>query len=189
MRVFINLFFLTLVLLAFPAGAAPDTNIQLTPAPLDSSPINSPIWPRDVSPYNLAIYGGFSGGNIFENDETVALSALGLRFSYDSDLDHAWDYNAEIDLPDNLIGIHFGRRNFIYSPSELMPYYKWGFGTHLKGSDGLSNFVEIKRWQARLSVGVGNLFHLDQHLYMEGGLGAAVVGLEYFAGLGVNFNL
>ena len=189
MRVFINLLFLTLVLLSGRCFAAPNASSELTPIPLDTTPINSPIWPRDVSPYNISVYAGFSGGTFFEADENLATSSLGLRFSYDTDLDHSWDYNAEINSPDNLIGLHVGRRNFIFSTSELMPYYKWAVGTHFKGSDGLSNFVEIKRWQARASAGIGDLFHLQQHLYVEAGLGVAVVGIEYFAVLGLNFNL
>jgi hypothetical protein len=36
---------------------------------------------------------------------------------------------------------------------------------------------------------MANIFSANQHIYVESGLGAAIVGLEYFLVLGLNFNL
>ncbi len=188
MRVFINLLFLTFVLAYSPSFAAPEVSGKITPAVLDTTPLVGPVWPRDQSPYNFSIYGGFAGGNFFDADKSISTSVIGFRFSLDSDLDHAWDYNAEINSPANLIGIYLGRRYFVFSTTDLAPYYKLAAGTHLKGSDGFANLVEIKRWQFRSSAGIGNLFNLSNHLYTEAGVGLAVVGFEYFAVLGTNFN-
>lgn len=189
MRVFIRLLFLTLVLAGFTAVAAPEVKSEQSPLPLDATPIRDFGERASVSPYNLALYGGFAGGNLFEADEKIAGSVWGLRFSVDRDEDTAWDTSAEVDLPDNLIGLHVGRRSAFLTLSDFRPYYKLAVGTHLKGSDGLANFAEIKRWQARASLGFADLFGDDEPLYLEAGVGMAVVGFETFIQLGLNFNL
>lgn len=188
MRVFINLLFLTFVLASSIGTAAPNTSNNVKPSEFNSNPIPAPLWKHDQSPYRFSLYGGFSGGNFFDADKTLATALLGFRFSYRTNEDHAWDYNAEVKSPENLIALHFGKRYSILSTSAFAPYYKLAAGTQLKADNALANFVEIKRWQARASGGFNNLFNSDYPLYAEAGLGIAVVGLEYFAILGVDFN-
>lgn len=188
MRVFINLLFLTFVLASTQSVAAPEVSGQIIPSTMDASPLVGPVWPRDQSPYTFSVYSGYAGGNFFDSDKVLSTSVLGFRFSLDSDSDHSWDYNFEVNTPSNLIGIALGRRYFIFTTTDLAPYYKLAAGTHLKASNVFVNFIEIKRWQFRASAGMANLFNLNNHLYTEAGIGIAVIGFEYFAVLGLNFN-
>lgn len=187
MRVLISALFLTFVLTGFQSLAAPQISTEIEPIQMDSSPIAQPLWRTSWSPYNYSIYFGGSGGNYFEKSENQSDTVFGFRFAVDSDMDHAWDFNAEVSSS-NLIGVHIGKRTFIAALNDVNPYFKWSLGTHMKAADGLTNFVEIKRFQVRGSMGVANLLHWDQHLYIETGLGIAVVGIEYFAVLGLNFS-
>lgn len=188
MRVFIKPLFLTLVLLSNKSFAAPETKSQMKAPALDATPIPGPVWPRHQSPYNFSVYSGYSGGHFFEADKALSTSIIGFRFSVDDNPDHSWDYNAEVNSAENLVGLFFGRRSFVLTATDLALYYKLAAGTHLKAADGAANLVEIKRWQLRASAGMGNLLNLSNHIYSEAGVGVAVVGIEYFAVIGVKFS-
>ncbi len=189
MRVFIPLLFLTFVLLgSAECCAAPQVRSDLPPVQMSASPIDEPILPQKSSPFSLAAYAGFSGGTFFEHEQAISSTLIGVRFAVIRP-EQSWDANIELNLPQNLIGAQLGKRFFMSSLSEWKPYWKVAAGSHLRGADGFVNFIEIKRVQARGSFGGANLWNSDEHFYAEAGLAAALVGMEYFFDLGLNFQI
>lgn len=195
MRDFTKTTFLTLVLMlclifgpTSQSWAAPQVTTQLPPIQVDMTPIPGPVWVRERSPNNYSLYGGATGGNFIEADQTISSELYGFRFSRDQDEYHAVDYNVELGH-DGIIGFNLGQRIFFDLPTSFLPYIKWGGGMHFRPIDNLLNLVEIKRIQARGAVGTADLFQWNRFVYLEAGVGLAVVGIEYYGVLGLNFNL
>ena len=189
MRDFTKFTFLTLVLMLCPvtsSWAAPQVTTDLAPIQVDMTPIPGPVFIRDRSPYNYSIYAGGTGGNFIEADQTISSEIYGFRFSVEKTEDDASDFNVELGH-DGIVGFHMGQRIFFDVPNNFRPYVKWGGGMHFRPIDNLLNLIEIRRLQVRGSVGTADLFQWNQYVYLEAGVGVAIVGIEYFGVLGLNF--
>ncbi|WP_142697465.1 hypothetical protein [Bdellovibrio sp. NC01] len=167
-------------------AAATDTKTTMDPTKLDSS--NDPILatanadlrsPAPTSQVQLAL--GYVGGNLLENDEWAQGPLVSIRYApIDIHENVKWDFGGEINK-DNIFGLFVGRRWYV-EEDEFRPYARVAAGSFFDSHDQLGNLVEIKRWRARASLGIGD------RLNFEAGLGIAVTGPDFFAQLGYNFN-
>lgn len=177
--------FLTLVLSASFAVAAPTTKTTLDPAPLNSQPdplLADKNFIHDKLPSNqINVAVGYTGGNLLENDQWAQGPVFSLRYSpLGNDLLPKWDFQGELDR-DNILGLFVGRRWYI-NEDEFQPYARLAGGSFFTSSEEFGNLVQIKRWRARASLGIGD------RLNFEAGFGVAVTGPDLFATLGYNFN-
>lgn len=185
MKVYIPIYFLTLVLLCNVSHAAPTATTTLDTQPLsgESDPyLSSKAAPlRTPAPtWQLGILGGFAGGNFLESDEWPQGPNFGLRFANIEHERAVWDLHFSLEK-NNIIGVFAARRWHIEN-DRFNPYARVALGTYLDPDAELANLVEIKRFRLRGGVGFGDPF------FFEFGAGIAVVGPDLYALLGYNFN-
>ncbi|HEX7672897.1 MAG TPA: hypothetical protein VF412_01930 [Bdellovibrio sp.] len=185
MRVSVSILFLTLVVNALSAQAAPTTKTTLNPAPLSgqSDPLLADkTMSHDQLPstqLNLAV--GFAGGDFLEGNEWRQGPTLALRYSpLDIEGLPQWDLEGQINK-DNLVGAFLGKRFFI-TQDDYLPYVRIAAGTFFDAKSEFANVVEIKRWRARAGLGIGAQFNFEL------GAGVAVTGIDMYGQLGYNFN-
>lgn len=182
MRVFEFLLFLTLVVCPGIVTAAPDATIPFKSSDFKSEEDETLIGvtpkPRKSASFNVSL--GYSGGNFLEQDQYEQGPLLALRYLPLTDELPTWDYHAEVTT-ENLVGIAVGRRWYCCPEDPFLPYLRLSANLVLKGSDELGGIAEIRRWRARASAGVGEVFT------SEFGFGLAVTGPDLFALFGFNF--
>ncbi|KHD89246.1 MAG: hypothetical protein OM95_05400 [Bdellovibrio sp. ArHS] len=185
MRVLLSLLFLTLVVSPLFSAAAPQTTTTLETQPLNAEAdpmldIRDPEL-RDSPPtFLLGAALGFAGGNYLESDEWTQGPLLSLRFIPLQDDSIYWDYEVAVNTA-NFVGLGAGYRWYCCPDDRFNPYLRASANLYLKGTDELAGLVEIRRWRARASVGLGNAFTT------EFGVGVAVTGPDLFAQFGYNF--
>ncbi len=188
MRVFIFHLFLTLVVIPNFSWSAPDIKDTMQPKTLDSENLVIAPWEVKNKTSGFSGYLGVTSGNFYEVDRNFTAAILGLRYVHEISFENNLDYDAQLLPQENMIGIYVGKRFFIQSISEMIPYYKVAFGTHIKSSEFIAGLFEIKRIQARASLGINNAFRTHEKMYAELGFAYAVVGIEAFALIGTNFD-
>lgn len=184
MRVFIPVIFLTLVLSASLGFSAttPRTKLDSQSLSTESDPYLSDRAASIRTPaptWQISLGAGFTGGNALENDEWVQGPTFAIRFSA-LKLNNlpVWDYHFEVNK-DNLVGVFVGRRWYLEN-DRFNPYVRAAVGTYLDGSEEVGNIVQIKRFRARGSMGVGEDF------FTEAGVGLAVTGPDLYLLIGYN---
>lgn len=184
MRLIIPLLFLTLVLNALPSNAAPTTKTTTPSLPLSAQP--DPLLTDNgfhltklpTTQWSLSL--GYAGGNFLESDTWTQGVTMSLKYSpLPIDSLPVWDLEAEINK-NNTLGAFIGKRWYI-SDDDYQPYFRLAGGSFFDASSELGNLVQIKRWRARSSVGIG------EQLNFEFGFGLAVTGPDLFAQMGYNF--
>lgn len=188
MRVFIFHLFLTLVVIPSIVWSAPDTKDTMQPKALNSENLNIAPWDAQTKISRFSGYLGVASGNFYDVDNNLTAMSFGLRYIHEISFENNIDYDAQLLPQENMIGIFVGKRFFIESISEMTPYYKISFGTHVKSSDFIAGLLEIKRIQARASFGINNAFRTSEKMYAELGFAYAVVGIKAFALIGTNFD-
>lgn len=182
MRVIISLLFLTLVVSPHLGAAAPNTTVPQESVYLkaDSDPDLYGIKPQEHrnSVFNVSV--GYSGGNYLESSQYQKGVSLSLRYIPLTADVIDWDYEATIH-ESNLVGLAIGRRWYCCPEDPYLPYLRLSANLILKGTDELAGIAEIRRWRARASAGIGEVF------ISEFGLGYAVTGPDLFALFGFNF--
>ena len=174
MRVFIPSIFLTLVLSASVGFSAttPRTTLDSQSLSTESDPYLSDRAASIRTPaptWQMSLGVGFTGGNELENDEWAQGPTFALRISALTPHNlPVWDYHLEVNK-DNLVGIFLGRRWYLEN-DRFNPYFRVAAGTFLDASEEIGNIVQIKRFRARGSAGLGEDF------FTEAGVGLAVTG-------------
>jgi len=177
--------FLTLVVSASVGFSAttPRTTLDTQPLSPESDPYLSDKAASLRTPaptWQMSFGVGYTGGNELENDQWAQGPTFAIRFS---SLEYRelpkWDYHFEVNK-DNLVGFFVGRR-WNLENDRFNPYVRVAVGTYLDASDEVGNLVQIKRFRARGSVGIGEDF------FTEMGAGLAVTGPDLFLLFGYNF--
>lgn len=186
MRVFLPLFFLTLVLSGFATLAAPQTTttLETTPLSAEDDPLLATVTPsmiKDRPTFYLNTSVGFAGGNYIESDEYHQGPFLALRYIPMNESLPVWDYQVEVNKA-NFVGISVGRRWYCCPEETYMPYVRASANMFLEGSGELGGLVEIRRLRLRGSIGFGESF------ISEFGVGYAITGPDIFAQFGYNFS-
>ncbi|MGZ3774584.1 MAG: hypothetical protein ACXVCY_02005 [Pseudobdellovibrionaceae bacterium] len=165
------------------ATAAPTTKTKLETKPFQDEPLLESVEPafqKKEPLFLLNISLGFGSGKLLEQDKTMQGSYIAVRYMPTHqplpDLDYQVDVNTE-----NLIGFGIGKRWYCCSDNELAPYARLSGNVFLSSAGEIGSLVEIRRWRARTSLGLG------KKISFEAGVGMAVTGADYFAQLGYNF--
>ncbi|KYG68293.1 hypothetical protein AZI87_03285 [Bdellovibrio bacteriovorus] len=185
MRVILSLLFLTLVLSVSVSQAAPQTTTTLETQPLsgEDDPLlatRDPEARASIPTFLLGTYLGFEGGNYLESDEWDQGPFLSVRFIPVQDDSIYWDYEVAVNTA-NFVGLGAGYRWYCCPDDRFNPYLRASANLYLEGADEIAGLVEIRRWRARASVGMGETFNA------EFGVGAAVTGPDLFAQFGYQF--
>ncbi|MFP5519141.1 MAG: hypothetical protein ACLGGX_04515 [Bdellovibrionia bacterium] len=164
--------------------AAPKVRTDLPASDLKPGPIESYSPSRPKSPFVVTSSLGYSMGPQLEYDEPLSTSFLGINIRqnrFETGEIDIWLNNA------NLVGIFAGARYIFSDDSVQKSYSKLSAGMYLSPDEGFVNFITIKRLQVRGAIGWENFLDVNHSLSVEAGLGAAIIGFEYFAHLGWNW--
>lgn len=185
MRVFTCLLFLTLVVSSIQLHAAPTTTTTLETSPLTGEDDEylgtlkaSDFPPRKEYLLNLSL--GYQSGNYLERDEWLQGPYLVVRLSsIKRDPLPVWDYEVSVNN-EQFLGAGVGHRWYFAPEDRFVPYARLGGHAYLDTADGITGFIEIRRWRVHASVGAGETFT------GEFGTGFSVTGPDLYAQFGYN---
>lgn len=127
-------------------------------------------------------------GNFLKKEENTSALGLGLMFSQDVDFDHGIDYGFEV-LNSNILTLQLAQRNYFTDYERLyLPYWKLGVGTAYLASEGVPTLFDLKKLNAYLSAGLGDLTNDNRKYFVEFGMGYSLIGLQMFISTGFNRN-
>lgn len=187
MRVYLYLFFLTLVLTPTLNYAAPVISGTIDSPTIKDSTFDEVPLPDRLTENQFNVGLGFSAGSLLEKGETDSMSYLNINFRSTVD-----PRNVEVDLniySKAVAGIYVGRRWPAINDSVWEAYYKTSFGMPFPAEDGPAAIAAIRRFQARAIIGWQNFMDSDERVQSEVGIGASVVGFEIFGKIGYVFSL
>ncbi|MGE5085096.1 MAG: hypothetical protein ACM3MG_02275 [Bacillota bacterium] len=164
------------------SATTPRTTLETQPLTPESDPYLSDKAASLRTPaptWQLSLGLGYTGGNELESDVWAQGPTFAVRFAT---LEYhnlpVWDYHIEVNK-DNLVGFFLGRRWYLEN-DRFNPYLRLAAGTYLNASEEIGNIVQIKRFRARGSIGIGEDF------FTEAGVGLAVTGPDLYLLLGYN---
>lgn len=204
MRLFINLFFLTFVLMPIASNSNPspkskqnsqnyeyfeDEEIGVQdPSKTESTqmgypkgkrqiPLATPKRPQLRGPQDFGAHVGLMGGDIQDSGQKVSTTYLGLAYLR-NDPNHkaSWDFHLEIG-GENIVGLIGGRRWYFDRDDFFKSFYKVAIGNYVKSGEMIAGLIHFRHFKILGIFGVADLFEMNRKVYAEAGVGYGEAGL------------
>lgn len=187
MRLYASTFFLTLVLNATAAFAAPVNDTQLPPIELSPKERSEPIYASvDKTERNWSVRFGFLGGALKETNQSEQLYFYGLRYDFMRETLSTWEFEF-ITAKNNFLHLSIGKKFYFPLEDVTLPYYRFSVGDLIDSTDGLGAILNPKKIQAVAAVGLDDLFSLNKRVQGEISLAYAIIGPQLEISLGLAF--
>lgn len=218
MRLFIKLFFLTLVLtcrisLAAPVSSNPPRTIKpgmdskekvseptpekIEPTRLSYPPgnlidVNENITPdRHISktPDDISIHLGVLYGQIKTSEKTELTQYLGFVWTHrEESQDSSWGISFDAHSNQTIGAEIFRRLFFPDSEIPLSPYAKYGLVSYFEPTEFLGTFINITRFKVNAAIGFADLIDKNEHWYGEAGTALGAIGGVFYLEFGYYHN-
>lgn len=187
MRLYASTLFLTLVLSAVAALAAPVNETQPPTIELSPKERSEPIYTStDRTERNWSLRLGFLGGALTETNQAEQMNYYGLRFDIFRETLSTWEF--ELDRgKGNFLHLSVGKKFYFPLEPVTVPYYRLAVGDLIDSTDGLGAVFNPKKIQAIAAVGLDDMFKLDKRVQGELSVAYAIVGPQFEFSIGIAF--